>query len=62
MELEEERIMAHFHQEVEKEKDKAWHDKNIKKNNFKEGYIVLLCDSKYLQQPKNLIMHWLGPY
>jgi hypothetical protein len=31
-----------------KKKDKAWHDRHIKKNNFKLVYLVLLYDSKYL--------------
>jgi hypothetical protein len=48
MELEEEMIMVGFHQKVQKEKVKSWHDRNIKKKNFKEGYLVLLYDSKYL--------------
>jgi hypothetical protein len=42
MELEEEKIMVGFHQEVHKENDKSWHAKHIKKNKFKEGYMVLL--------------------
>jgi hypothetical protein len=62
MELEEDRIIVGFHQEVEKEKDKACHDRHIKKKNFKEGDLVLLYDSKYLQHPWKLRMHWLGPY
>jgi hypothetical protein len=43
-------------------KDKAWHDKHIKKKNFKEEDMVLLNDSKYLQHLVKLRMHWLGPY
>jgi hypothetical protein len=35
MELEEDKIIVGFHQEVQKEKDKAWHDRHIKKKNFK---------------------------
>jgi transposase InsO family protein len=31
MELEEDMIVVGFHQEVQKEKDKAWHDRHIKK-------------------------------
>jgi hypothetical protein len=62
MELEEDIIMASFHQELHKAKDKAWHDRNIKKKKFKEGYLVLLYDSKYIQHPGKLGMHWLGPY
>jgi hypothetical protein len=29
MEMEEDRILAGFHQEVQKEKDKSWHDIHI---------------------------------
>jgi hypothetical protein len=62
MELEEDRIIEGFHQEVQKLKDKAWNDKNIEKNKFKEGDLVLLYDSKYLHHLGKLIMHWIGPY
>jgi hypothetical protein len=62
MELEEDRIIVGFHQEVQKEKDKSWNDRNIKKKNFKEGDLVLLYDNKYLQHPGKFRMHWLGPF
>lgn len=62
MELEEDIIIAGFHQEVQKAKDKAWNERHINNKNFKEGYLVLLYDSKYLQHPEKLRMHWLGPY
>jgi predicted SnoaL-like aldol condensation-catalyzing enzyme len=62
MELEEERIIVGFLQEVHKAKDKSWHEKHIKKKNFKEGDLVLLYENKYLQHPGKLSMHWLGPY
>jgi hypothetical protein len=62
MELEEDRIILGFHQEVQKATDKAWHDRHIKKKNFKEGYMVLLYDNKYLQHLGKLRMHWIGPY
>jgi hypothetical protein len=39
-----------------------WHDKQIKKKNFKEGYLVLLYYNKYLQHLGKFRMHWLGPY
>jgi hypothetical protein len=35
MELKEDRIVVGFHQEVQKEKDKAWHDRHIKKNTLR---------------------------
>jgi hypothetical protein len=36
MNMEEDRILVGFHQEVKKERDKSWHDKHIKRRNFKE--------------------------
>jgi hypothetical protein len=62
MEMEEDRILVGFHQEVKKERYKAWHDKHIKRNIFKEGDIVFLYDRKFFQHPGNFRMHWLGPY
>jgi hypothetical protein len=62
MELEEDIIIFGFHQEVQKEKDKSWHYRHIKKKKFKVGDFVLLYDSKYLQHLGKLRMHWLGPY
>jgi hypothetical protein len=62
MELEEDKIIYGFHREVHKEKDKVWHDRHNKKKKFKEGDLLLLYDSKYLQHPGKLRMHWLGPY
>jgi transposase InsO family protein len=60
--MEEDRILAGFHQEVQKARDKSWHDRHIKRKNFKEGDLVLMYDSKSLQHPGKLRMHWLGPY
>jgi hypothetical protein len=47
MSMEEDRILAGFHQEVQKERDKSWQDRHIKKKNFKEGYLVLLYENKF---------------
>jgi hypothetical protein len=60
--MEEEWILEGFHQQVQKERDKSWHDRHIKKKTFKEGDLVLMYDSKSLQHPRKLRMHWLGPY
>jgi hypothetical protein len=62
MEMEEYRILDGFHQEVQKERDKSWHDKHIKNKSFKEGELVLLYDKKKFQHPGKFRMHWLGPY
>jgi hypothetical protein len=60
--LDEHRFLADFHQTVEKQRQKAWHDRHIKKKSFAVGEKVLLYDSKYLKHPGQLKMHWLGPF
>jgi hypothetical protein len=60
--MEEDRILAGFHQEVKKARDKCWHDRHIKRKNFKEGDLVLLYENKFFQHPGKFRMHWLGPY
>jgi hypothetical protein len=62
MEMEEYMILAGFQQEVQKSRDKYWHDRHIKRKSFKEGDLVLVYDSKFLQHPGKFKMHWLGPY
>jgi hypothetical protein len=44
-ELEEARILAYFHQTVEKARQKSWHDRHIKSGRFTQGDKVLLYDS-----------------
>ena len=61
-ELEEEWFLARFHQQVRKQREKAWHDYHRKLRTFKENDIVLLYDSKFKKFPGKLPMHWLGPY
>jgi hypothetical protein len=60
--MEEYRILSGFHQEVYKEREKSWHDRHIKKQIFKKRDLMLMYDSKSLQHPRKLRMHWLGPY
>jgi hypothetical protein len=57
MTMEEDWILAGFHQQVQKARDKAWHDRHIKKKTFKEGDLVLMYDSKSIQHPGKLIIH-----
>jgi hypothetical protein len=57
IEMEEDMILAGFHQEVQKARDKAWHDIHIKRKSFKEGDLVLVYDSKFLQHPGKFRMH-----
>jgi hypothetical protein len=62
MSMEEDMILAGFHQEVQKSRDKAWHDQHIKRKCFKEGDLVLLSNKKFFQHLGKFRMHWLGPY
>jgi hypothetical protein len=62
MEMEEDRIIVGFHQEVKKDRDKSWHDIHIKRKSFKEGDLILVCDSKFLQHRRKFRVHWSGPY
>jgi hypothetical protein len=57
MELEEDIILAGFHQEVQKERGKACHGRHIKKNIFKEGDLVIFYKIKYLQHSGKFRMH-----
>eukprot|EP00253_Pinus_taeda_P014849 PITA_14849 len=61
-ELDKERFLARFHQQVQKQRKKAWHDRYIKVRTFKKDDLVLLHDSKFEKFPGKLRMHWLGPY
>jgi hypothetical protein len=45
IELEEDRFIAGFHQQVQKEREKAYHDRHIKKKAVKQGDLVLLYDN-----------------
>ena len=60
--LEDDCFIAGFHQQVQKESQKAWHDKHIKRKAFKEGDLVLLYDNKFAKFLGKFWMHWLGRY
>ena len=60
--LEDDCFIAGFHQQVQKESQKAWHDKHIKRKAFKEGDLVILYDNKFAKFLGKFRMHWLGPY
>jgi hypothetical protein len=60
--MEKDKILAGFHQQVQKARDKSWHNQNIKKKTFKEGDPVFLYDNKSFQHPGKLRMHCIGPY
>ena len=62
VQLEEDHFIARFHQCVEKDRQKYWHDRHIKNKHFLQGELVLLYDSKFVKHPGELKMQWLGPY
>ena len=62
IELEEDRFLAGFHPQVQKECEKAWHDRHIKLHTFEVNDLVLLYDNKFNKFTGKFRMHWLGPY
>jgi hypothetical protein len=62
MTMEEDQILAGFHQQVQKARDKSCNDTHINKKTFKEGDLVLMYDNKSFQHLGKLRIHWLGPY
>jgi len=62
MELEEDRFLAGFQQQVQKECKKAWHDRHINLCTFNIHDLLLLYDNKFTKYPRKFQMHWLGPY
>jgi hypothetical protein len=61
-ELEEDRFITGFHQQIQKEREKAYHDRHIKNKIFKQGDLVLLYENKFIKHPGKFITHWLGTY
>lgn len=49
--LKEDRFLVGLHQQVQKEREKAWHDRHIKMHTFKINDLILLYDSKYDKFP-----------
>ena len=47
---------------MQKECEKALHDRHIKIFTFKVNDLVLLYDSKFTKFPGKFQMHWVGPY
>ena len=47
---------------IEEDRQKSWKDSHIKNKHFQQGDMVLLYDSKFVNHPGKLQMHWLGPY
>jgi hypothetical protein len=62
LELEEDKFIVGFHQYVQKEREKAYHDKHIKKKAFKKGDLVLLYDNKFMKHLGKFRICWLGTF
>ena len=60
--MEEEHSVAGFHQNVEKQRKKSWHDRHTKSKHFEVGGLVFMYDSKFFKHPGKLRTHWLGTY
>lgn len=61
-ELKEEGFLVGFHQHVQKQCEKSWHDFHIKMCTFKVNDLALLYDNKFKIFLGKLRMHRLGPY
>ena len=47
---------------MQKSREKAWHDRHIKKKQFQQGDLMLLYDIKFMKFPRKFKTHWKGPY
>ena len=52
--LEEHRLLAIQHQEIQKQQQKAWHNQKIKNKNLLVGDLALLYNSQVKGKPKKL--------
>ena len=62
VQMEEERFVTRYHQNVEKQRQKVWHDRHIKNKQFQVQGLILMYDNKFLKHPGKLKKHWLGSY
>ena len=62
LQLEEARFIVGFHQQVEKDRQKAWNDRHVTMKNFPWEDMVLLYDNKFAKNLGKIHIHWLGPY
>lgn len=60
-ELDDIRRDAFHHTDLIQQQRAKWHDRYIKKNQFKEGDWALLFDSKFKNFKGKFNTHWLGP-
>lgn len=57
LELDEAIFLVYFHQMVEKQRKKVWHDRHMKKSAFTFDGHVILCNNKFLKFRRKLQMH-----
>ena len=62
VQFQEEHFFKGHHKNVEKVRQKSWHNRHINNKQFHIGDRGLLYDSKVLKDPGKLKTHWLGPY
>ena len=61
-ELDELRLNAYENSKLYKERTKVWHDRRIRKKEFKVGDKVLLFNSRFRLKHPKLTSRWMGPY
>ena len=57
--MEEECFVVGFHNKVEKQRKKSWHDRHIKRKHFDVGGLVVMYDSKFFKNLQKLRAHRL---
>ena len=60
--LEEHELVMTQHQEIQKQQQKVWHDRNIKNKNLSVGDLALIYNSRVKGKTKKLHREWMGPY
>ena len=60
--LDERRLQAQWAIEVTQNRQKAWHDKNLKLNKFQPGQLVLKYNGKNEIKLGKLRIKWVGPF
>jgi hypothetical protein len=60
--LEEDLFVIGFDKQVQKAREKAWHDRHIKQKRFQVGNLVLLYKNKFMQHLGKFRMKSLVPY
>ena len=62
VQLQEDWFVTGFHQRVQKDRQKVWYYRHVKKNHFHQGNLMLIYDSNFEKHPCKFQMHWLAPY